>query len=106
MDTHAEDIEGPPLNPAAETVVADNGAFVEKCRSAIEEFASRLDIQLHRGVLTENETWGLVWRVDFTFPDKDFSPRVNRIVCWQNSDGKIVVQIAVGQLLPPLPFPS
>jgi hypothetical protein len=76
---------------------ADKTTFTEKCRALADEYPSRKKWQLGQALLTKSKKWSLVWRVDFIFSDANSSHRVDRIVCWENPEGKISMQIAIGQ---------
>jgi hypothetical protein len=102
MGTYAQGADSPSLEPDGQIVTADKTAFTEKCRALADEFPSRKNWQLGQPLLTESEKWGLVWRVDFILSDANSSHLVNRIVCWENPDGKISIEIAIGQRLTPL----
>jgi len=89
-----------PLVPENETPVPPDAALREEClaslRSAIPETA-------YAGMLfTRSETWGLVLRADYVLPDL-VGPNVNRVVCSRGNDGKVRVNVAMGQKVPPLP---
>ena len=103
MDTYAQGVESPSLDPDGQIVTADNTAFTEKCLSLIDKFSLGKNWRLRQPLLTRSEKWGVVWRVDFTISDADSSHLVNRIVCWEVPDGNISMEIAIGQHLTPLP---
>jgi hypothetical protein len=68
----------------------------------IEAFGMAKSWQLDPPLIARSEKWGLVWRADFTFVDLESSFLVNRIVCWETTDGKIAIEVAIGQDLTPL----
>jgi hypothetical protein len=103
MDTHAQGVETPSLDPDGQILTADNTTFTTKCVSLVDKVSSGKNWQLGQPLLTRSEKWGLVWRVDFKISDADFSPLVNRIVCWEIADGNNAIDIAIGQHVAPLP---
>lgn len=88
-----------PLVPENETPIAADEAFREEClaslRSAIPEDAYTAML------FTRSQTWGLVLRADYALPDLH-TPNVNRVVCSRGADGKVRVNVAFGQKVPPL----
>ena len=106
MNTHAEDLVTPPLEPSSEALEVDDSSYVEKCRVMVDKFLTGLNCRIGQSLLTKEDNWGLVWRGDFTGPNHDFSPLINRIVCWQTSSEDITIQIAIAQRMRPLGGPS
>ena len=75
--------------PQNEVVLLSEPLFTEACKSHIADAAEKLGWLLGNSMLTRNENWGLVWRVDFATPsDSANSALVNRAICWGGSDGK------------------
>ncbi len=103
MGSPTPEIEAPPLDPAGESAATDDSVFTEKCLLLVEKFTSRINWRLDRSLLSRNAKWGLVWRGDFNIADLPLPRLINRIMCWQGSDGKIVLEVAVGQAIAPLP---
>jgi hypothetical protein len=113
------DTQEPPLSPQGEAVMNDPdtasycteravalGAKLDKA----PESAGYFDWTLGEPLVTHNETWGVVCRIDFKMAGEDFSPRVNRLVLYVGAR-KLNFMIAIGQDLAPLdthpaPFPS
>ena len=56
---------------------------------------------LGRPLVSINDTWGVICRIDFKMAGDDFSPRVNRLVLYVSAE-KMNFMIAIGQNLPPL----
>jgi len=102
MNPYAKPAESPPLIPGADATVADDPSFSARCLSLINKFISEKNVELHQPVLTKEDKWGLVLRVDFTMHGGNVSTLVNRITCWLSSDGKVSMEVAVGQRLAPL----
>jgi hypothetical protein len=102
MNADDQDVVAPALQPSADAEPLDDPAFVEKCRVTVGELIASSAWALGRSLLTKEDGFGPVWRVDFTFPGTDLSPLVNRLVFWTASSGKISVEIAVGQRVQPL----
>lgn len=88
-----------PLVPENETPIPLDEAFREEClaslRSAIPDSAYTAML------FTRSQKWGTVLRADYTLPDLH-TPNVNRVVCSRNDDGKVRVNVAFGQKVPPL----
>jgi hypothetical protein len=88
-----------PLVPEDETTIPVDEAFREEClaslRSAIPEDAYTAML------FTRSQKWGIVLRADYTLPDLE-TPNVNRVVCSRGDDGKVRVNVAFGQKVPPL----
>jgi hypothetical protein len=88
-----------PLVPENETPVPPDAAFRDECLASLR---SAIPVSAYSAMLfTKSETWGLVFRADYALPDLA-SPNVNRVVCSRNSDGKVRVNVAMGQKVPPL----
>lgn len=102
MNAEDQDVVTPGLEPGADAKPLDDPAFIEKCRPTVDELVTQAGAKLGKSLLTREETWGPVWRADFTFPEKDLSPLVNRIVCWTAPNGSVSVEMAIGQRVKPL----
>jgi hypothetical protein len=103
MESQHPDIESPPLDPAGEILLANDAAFIERCMLLVEKFTSNSSWQFDRGLLTRSREWGLVWRGDYADAGLATPHLINRIMCWEGADRKIIVSIAVGQRIAPLP---
>ena len=80
----------PSAEPAGESPVAENPAFVNACRSIVSDHAAALGWSLGRSLLTRSEAWGLAWRIDFKGKRHPESlPPVNRFICWGGPDGTV-----------------
>jgi hypothetical protein len=100
----------PSLSPAGEQVVNDPDIAAD-CLAHARDVGSRLDSEPDTGgyfkwtlgaaVVTYNEHWGLVCRIDFTMAGEDVSPRVNRLVVYAASE-QLSVIIAIGENIAPL----
>lgn len=74
---------------ATETAVPENPVFLDACRRHIADRAAKQGWVLGNSTFTQSDTWGLVWRVDFTYAsDTSHSPFGNRIVFWGTPDGE------------------
>ena len=101
----------PPLSPDGEMVMndPDTASF---CRERAVELGAKLDKApdsagyfqwtLGEPLVSVNETWGVVCRIDFKMAGQDVAPRVNRLVLYVGAQ-KMNFMIAIGQNLPPLP---
>jgi hypothetical protein len=100
----------PPLSPDGEAVMndPDTAAYClahardvgERLNSA-PDTAGYFNWTLGTALVTHNETWGIVCRIDFTMAGQDVAPRVNRLVLYAAAH-KLSVMIAVGQDIAPL----
>ena len=100
----------PPLSPDGEQVMndPDTAAF---CHERAVELGAKLDKApdsagyfqwtLGTPLVSHNERWGVVCRIDFQMAGDDFSPRVNRLVLYVGAQ-KMNVMIAIGQDIAPL----
>ncbi len=105
MISEHSDIEAPPLEPTGEIMRVEDPAFKERCLSVVNQYTSGMNWELERELLSRSPRWGLVWRGDYALVD--LAPNlVNRIMCWEGADGKLVVEVAVGQRVAPLPLAS
>jgi hypothetical protein len=103
----------PPLSPEGEPVMndPDTAAYciahardVGERLNTAPETAGYFDWTLGAALVTHNENWGIVCRIDFTMAGQDVSPRLNRIVLYAAAQ-KLSVMIAIGQHLEPLDPP-
>ena len=106
--------EEPPLSPDGEAVMndPDTAAF---CLERATELGSKLDKtpgsagyfqwMLGTPLVSVNDTWGVVCRIDFTMAGQDVAPRVNRLVLYVGAE-KMNFMIAIGQQIAPLPTDS
>ena len=100
----------PPLSPDGEAVMndPDTASF---CRERAVELGEKLDKApdsagyfewtLGEPLVSVNETWGVICRIDFEMAGQDVAPRVNRLVLYVGAQ-KMSFMIAIGQNLPPL----
>ena len=100
----------PPLSPEGEAVMndPDTAAF---CRERAVELGAKLDKApdsagyfdwtLGEPLVSVNETWGVVCRIDFKMAGQDVAPRVNRLVLYVGAQ-KMNFMIAIGQNIAPL----
>jgi hypothetical protein len=100
MNTQAQEpYEFPPIVPDGEAVT-EEPSVTATCSEQVREFTKHW--QLGQPLLTRSDKWGLVWRVDFTMPGESLAPLINRIICWQEPGGGVVITVAIGQPVPPL----
>ena len=101
----------PPLSPDGEVIMNDPDTASYCLEKAIElgvkldkapESAGYFKWTLGEPLVSENETWGVVCRIDFKMAGGDYSPRVNRLVLYVGAD-RLNFTIAIGQDLAPLP---
>jgi hypothetical protein len=105
-----EDKAEPPLSPDGEAVMNDPGTAAY-CLAHARDIGARLDKTtdtagyfnwtLGPALVTHNETWGIVCRIDFTMAGQDVSPRVNRLVIYAGFQ-KLSVIIVIGENIAPL----
>lgn len=88
-----------PLIPDRETPAPADEAFRDACLKALQALTSNWT--LGDTLFTQSKDWGLVLRADYASPDLQ-APTVNRVVCSKNTDGKMRVNVTMGQKLPPL----
>ncbi|MGB8287745.1 MAG: hypothetical protein WCE42_07380 [Rhizobium ruizarguesonis] len=96
MVTIAETHGGiPPVEPAPEeqqtTLDRD---FLDDCQSAIVELKLDSAWTFKEDLQTRSAIWGELLRRDFLIPGE--AP-VNRLICWNSSNGRAAIAIAVGQ---------
>jgi hypothetical protein len=100
----------PPLSPDGEAVMNDPDT-ASYCLDRATELGAKLDKApdsagyflwtLGTPLVSHNETWGIVCRIDFQMAGDDFSPRVNRLVLYVGAR-KMNFMIAIGQDIAPL----
>ena len=101
---------GPPLIPDGEALL-DDPALVSGCLALADELGVKLrntpntaayfDWRLGVPMVTRNDDWGVVCRIDFTMAGEDFSPRINRLVMYKTGS-RDDAMIAIGQEIAPL----
>jgi hypothetical protein len=106
-----EDKVEPPLSPQGETVVNDPETAAH-CVAHAQDLGARLNETpdtagyfnwtLGPALVTHNETWGIVCRIDFTMAGQDVSPRINRLVIYVAGFQKLSVMIVMGENIAPL----
>jgi len=104
----------PPLSPDGEPVMndADTASY---CFEQATELSAKLDKTpesagyfkwtLGTPVVSINDIWGVVCRIDFKMAGQDVEPRVNRLVLYVGAE-KLNFMIAIGQDIAPLPMQS
>jgi hypothetical protein len=100
----------PSLSPSGEAVMDDPDTAAH-CLAHARDIGARLEDTpdtagyfnwtLGPALVTRNETWGIVCRIDFTMAARDVSPRVNRLVIYAGFQ-KLSVIIAIGEDIAPL----
>ena len=100
----------PPLSPDGEAVMKDPDT-ASYCLERATELGAKLDKApdsagyfqwtLGAPLVSHNERWGVVCRIDFQMAGEDFSPRVNRLVLYVGAQ-KMNFMIAIGQDIAPL----
>ena len=104
---------GPPLIPDGEALL-DDPALLSGCLLLANELGEKLrstpktagyfEWQLGTPMVTQNEDWGVVCRIDFTMTGEDFSPRINRLIMYKTGS-RDDAMIAIGQEIAPLHSP-
>ncbi len=88
-----------PLIPEGEASATPDEAFRDACFKSLQALTANWTFG---GMLfTQSKEWGLVLRADYTAPDV-VGANVNRVVCSRNADGKMRVNVTMGQNVPPL----
>jgi len=73
----------PPPEPANETPVPENSAFVRVCMSIAAADAEKLGWRLGESVLTRSDVWGFVLRIDVQSKHwHQTSKSVMRLIYW------------------------
>jgi hypothetical protein len=96
------DADFPPLVPEGNEVAQSDPNFVNDCLSELDTLNTLGKIEAGSHCLTENQKWGLVFRVDFSINGKSQAGLVNRLACWKETDGTIGQIYAIGQDIKPL----
>lgn len=96
------DADFPPLSPGGEKTAKSNPKFVNDCLSKLVQLGPLGQIDAGTSLLTENEKWGLVFRVDFLIDGDSQAGFVNRLICWERNDGTRGSTYAIGQNIPQL----
>lgn len=101
----------PPLSPEGEQVMNDPDT-ASYCTDKATELGAKLDKApesagyfqwtLGTPLVSINDRWGVICRIDFKMAGDDFSPRVNRLVLYVGAQ-KLSFMIAIGQNIAPLP---
>jgi len=104
----------PPLSPDGEAAM-DDPALIAGCLQRAVELGEKLrnhpdsggyfDWQLGVPLVTHNDDWGVVCRIDFIMAAGDVSPRVNRLIMY-NTGSRNDIMIAIGQDIAPLVQPT
>ena len=103
--------EEPPLSPDGELIM-DDPDTAAYCLERAVELAANLDKApdsagyfrwtLGTPLVSQNDTWGVLCRMDFKMEAQDVSQRVNRLVLYVRGD-RMNFTIAIGQNIAPLP---
>jgi len=101
----------PPLSPDGEQVMNDPDT-ASYCTEKATELGAKLDKApdsagyfqwtLGKPLVSINDIWGVVCRIDFKMAGQDVAPRVNRLVLYVGAE-KLNFMIAIGQDIAPLP---
>lgn len=102
MGPQHPDIKTPPLDPTGEVAVDEQFEFSARCLAFSAPFLLNSNWELQRGLVTRSAEWGLIWRGDYAIADLAAPHLINRIMCWEGADGKLLIEIAVGQRIAPL----
>lgn len=81
--------------------MSDDDLFMQKCYVHASRTIMSMSLELTHQLVTQSKEWGAVWRADYTFPDKDTTSLVNRMMCWEQG-GKLFFMSSIGQNVPPL----
>lgn len=88
-----------PLGPEGEVPIAADEAFREACFKSLAALTAGWTFG--EQLFTRSKDWGMVLRADYTAPDVH-GPNVNRVICSRGTDGKMRVNVTMGQNVPPL----
>jgi len=103
MSNHEiEDADFPPMSPGDEPPAPDDQKFVADCLASLGMLGGLGEITAGVHSLTENQTWGPVFRVDYTMNQAPSPGLINRLVGWRRPNGSLGTMFAIGQDLPPL----
>lgn len=101
MSSQDSDVVTPPLEPSEEATEHEHASFSARCQVLIASFLANTNWEFRGDLVTRSAEWGLIWRGDYAVAD--ISPQlVNRIMCWEGTDGQLLIEIAVGQRIAPL----
>ncbi|SEM31314.1 hypothetical protein [Bradyrhizobium sp. OK095] len=103
MSAQHPDIKAPPLEPIGEAIVDGHWEFCARCRAFVAPFLLKSNCEFQRELVTRSAEWGLIWRGDYVIADLAALHLINRIMCWEDADGKLLTEIAVGHRIAPLP---
>ncbi|MCK1393645.1 hypothetical protein [Bradyrhizobium sp. 1] len=101
MSEQHPDIEAPPLMPTGEIAANENSEFNARFLAFVVPFLEKSNWEFQQGLVTRSAKWGLIWRGDYAIADLA-ARLINRIMCWEGADGKLLIEIAVGQRIAPL----
>jgi hypothetical protein len=88
----------PPLSPSSEEIIVDTEqSFARECLSKLDHLKELGRIHVEGQAVTHSKRWGLVFRADFIVENRHHEGLVDRLVCWHDEKGKIVVNISIGQ---------
>ena len=87
----------PSLSPAPDELPAQGDPdFADACRAdmvTISKGAVRWDTEL----FSHSPRWGLIWRADFSEPERAIPISPTRVVRWATDDGGIGTIVSVGK---------
>jgi len=91
----------PSVSPTGEQVAPEDADLLTACMSLL--IPTSRNWKFGSSHFTYSPVWGKIVRIDFTIPDQDQSPLINRIIFSKSDDGKINLTYAVGQRVEALP---
>lgn len=103
MSGQLSNIDAPSLEPIGEAVENEHSEFSAQCLALVAPFVLKSNLEFRRGLVTRSAKWGLIWRGDYAIADLVAPNLINRIMCWAGADAKLVMEIAIGQRIAPLP---
>jgi hypothetical protein len=87
----------PPVVPYKEEIATDYGVLEAWCLAAIGKMPGHLDWVWGDKLLTRSQSYGFIWRADYTTARDPDPTHINRLVCSLLPSGSLDVQIALDQ---------
>ena len=76
----------PPASPAGEAPAVGDPQFAASCRADIASIV-KSPVDWGAQLFTENKSWGLVWRAEFSEPNRTLQSYPTRVVFWKTDEG-------------------
>ena len=92
----------PPEIPGNEVPESEDSPAAQACIAMVEGQAGKFGWTLGKRRVTRSDRWGVIVRADFAIDGTEPGFGLNRIVCWQQPDGRTGLGQSIGTDLPPL----